>query len=99
MNNTTQAANNATTSQVADTLAAIPDLRGILSSVESALEDKLIDWGQDPFHTMCLMSLLFVFAFLINCGTSNATKKLQGGNKWLLYLIVFLGILWWLEVL
>jgi hypothetical protein len=37
-------------------------------------------------------------AFILNYLTSGATARLQGGNKWILFIVVFIGILWYLEV-
>ena len=77
----------------------IPDPRGILSSVENTVLEKLTDWGYDPAHALFLFAVVLVFAFLINYLTSGATAKMQGGNKYLLFLVILLAILWFLGVL
>jgi hypothetical protein len=99
MNNTTQAANNATTSQAVNHLSSIPDPRGLLSSVESSVMDKLTDWGYDPAHALFLFAGVLLLAFAVNYLMSDATKRMQGGNKWILFILVIIGILWWLEVI
>lgn len=77
----------------------MPDIRGILSGIENAIMEKLIDWGYDPAHTMFWIVVLLGLAFIYNWMTSRATTKLQGGNKYLLFIIIFIGILWFLEVI
>lgn len=94
MNNTTA---NETISQspAFDTL----DPRGIMSGIENSVMSTLSDWGYDPAHALFLFGVLMLLAFAINYLTSGATARLQGGNKWILFLIVFIGILWYLEVI
>jgi hypothetical protein len=96
---------NTTTNQTAnETINPVsswemPDIRGILSGIENAIMEKLIDWGYDPAHTMFWVVVLLGLAFIYNWMTSRATTKLQGGNKYLLLIILFIGVLWFLEVI
>ena len=100
MNNTTTVAANETLSpSPASPLSSLPDPRNLLATVESSVSDKLLDWGQDPFHAMFLFVLVLLVAFAFNYLTSGATAKMQGGNKYLLFIIIILGILWFLEVI
>lgn len=97
--------NNTTTNQTSDetinsvSSLELPDIRGILSGIENAIMEKLIAWGYDPAHTMFWVVVLLGLAFIYNWMTSRATTKLQGGNKYLLFIIIFIGILWFLEVI
>ena len=96
-NTTTNTTANETTDQI-PTLD-LPDPRGILADVEASVSDTLTNWGYDPAHALFLFGVLMLLAFALNYLTSGATAKLQGGNKWILYIIVFIGILWYLEVI
>jgi hypothetical protein len=98
MNNTTT---NTTANETISQSPALdlPDPRGILSSIESTVIDKLTDWGYDPTHALFLFVVLLLLAFVYNWLTSGATARLQGGNKYLLFIVIFIAILWFLEVI
>ena len=96
-NTTTNTTANETTAQIP--ALDLPDPRGILADVEASVVDTLTNWGHDPVHALFLFGVLMLLAFALNYLTSGATAKLQGGNKWILYIVVFIGILWYLEVI
>ena len=98
MNNTTT---NTTANETISPSPAfdLPDPRGIMSDIENSVMSMLADWGYDPAHALFLFGVLMLLAFALNYLTSNATARLQGGNKWILFLIVLIGILWYLEVI
>lgn len=74
----------------------LPDFRGILDGVETSIIDKLVSWGYDPTHTLFLFGIILSLAFIANYLTSGATAKLQGGNKYILFIFIFILILWYL---
>jgi len=88
----TETATNGTSWTLPDTL----DPRELLTTAETTMMDKLTAWGYDPAHALFLFVLVLVLAFAFNYLTSGATAKMQGGNKYLLFIIVFLGILWFI---
>jgi hypothetical protein len=96
-NTTTNTTANETTAQIP--ALDLPDPRGILSGVESSVMDTLTSWGYEPSHALFLFGALMLLAFALNYLTSGATARLQGGNKWILFIVVFIGILWYLEVI
>ena len=99
-NTTTNTTANETISQSSGfKLPDLPDPRGLISSAQSYTEDLLVSWDQDPFDTMFLLTGLLILVCIYFIATSGAAVRIQGGTKYLLFIVAFIGILWFLEVI
>ena len=96
-NNTT--ANETTNQSSGFKIPDLPDPRGIVASTQNYVADTLVDGGQDPYDTMFLFAGVLIIICIYFMATSGAAVRLQGGTKYILYILAFIVILWYLEVI